>query len=502
MSQAIQRSMAHGAAWMVLFKLLERSLGAISTLILVRLLTPGDFGMVAMAMSFIAMSELFAAFGFEVALIQNQDAPEEHYHTAWTLNAAMRLGIMALMVALAGPVAHFYRQPQLYWVVLALSLVSPIGALENIGVVAFQKELNFRREFAFRLNRKLVGFAVVVPLAFWLHSYWALVWGTLAGRLAATVMSYRMHPFRPRFSLAGTHTLFRFSKWMLLSNFLGFVRTRASDFVIGRMLGPATLGLYNVGAEFANLPTTELGAPINRALLPGFAQIGNHRAGLSSAYVNAVGFVAMIVVPAAAGIFSVASFLVPVVLGERWFGTAPVLRLLALNGAMSVIEGAIYTLLIAVGFPRDLTRINVVSAAALVALMVSLVGPFGVVGAAYACLGSSLSVAPFYFYHLHKHTGIGITDFFRATARSFAASGVMVFVLWVILPGHASAIPVRLATIWLAAGVGIGAVTYVLVLMLLWVASGRPDGAERMAMERARDAWKSCFRPWEKRDAE
>ncbi len=495
MSQEIQRSMAHGAAWMVLFKLLERSLGAISTLILVRLLAPKDFGIVAMASSFIAMAELLSAFGFDVALIQKQDAPEEHYHTAWTLNALMGLAITVAMVVLAKPVAAFYKEPGLFWGVLALALGPAITGCENVGVVAFRKELNFRREFRFQISRKLAGFSVVVPLAFWLHSYWALVAGTLAGKLAGTVMSYRIHPFRPRFSLVGAGTLFHFSKWLLLSNFLGFVRTRASDFVLGRMLGPATLGLYNVSGEFANLPTTELGAPINRALLPGFAQIGNNRAALSSAYVNAVGFVAMIVVPAAAGIFSIANFLVPVVLGAKWVGSAPILRLLAMNGAMTVIEGAIYAMLIAIGFPRDLTRINVVSACGLVMLMVSLVGPFGVTGAAYACLGASLLAAPFYFHYLRKHTGIGIATFFRATSRSFAASGAMVFLLWLILPGDASAIPVHLAAIWLVAGVGIGAGAYSLVLGLLWLAAGRPDGAERMAMARASDAWKSRFRP-------
>ena len=86
MSREVREKMAHGVMWMVLFKLTEHSLGFISTLILVRLLSPADFGITAMAVSFIAMAETFTAFGFDVNLIQNQNATEEHYHTAWTCN--------------------------------------------------------------------------------------------------------------------------------------------------------------------------------------------------------------------------------------------------------------------------------------------------------------------------------------------------------------------------------------------------------------------------------
>ncbi len=484
MSQAIQRSMAHGAAWMVLFKLLERSLGAISTLILVRLLAPKDFGMVAMATSFIAMAELLSAFGFDVALIQKQDAPEEHYHTAWTLNALMGLGITLLMLALAEPVAIFYKEPSLFWVVLALALGPSITGCENIGVVAFRKELNFRREFVFQLGRKLAGFAVVVPLAFWLHSYSALVAGTLAGKLAGTVMSYRIHPFRPRFSVAGAGTLLRFSKWLLISNFLGFLKARASDFLIGRIQGPAMLGLYNVSAEFANLPTTELGAPINRALLPGFARIGNDAAALSSAYVAAIGLVAMIVAPAAVGIFSVADLIVPVVLGPKWAGAAPLLKLLAFNGAMTVLEGGIYTMMLAIGYPHDVTRINGVYVAVQIFLMLLLVRSLGAIGAAYSALCGSVCAAPFYLYYLRKHTGVPFRAFWHSVVRPFAAATAMGAVLHWVLAGDIGAMSSSSAAWRLLGAVILGILVYVAALGGIWIALGRPDGPERLALER------------------
>lgn len=166
--------MALGAVWMVLFKLIERSIGLISTLILARLLLPQDFGTIAMAMTFIAMAELLTAFGFDIALIQNRDATVEHYNTAWTGNLLLGLSIAVVMLVAAVPIAHFYRKPELVWVIVCLAFGPLISGAENIGVVAFRKELTFRREFVFQLSRKLIGFCVVVPLAFWLRNYWAL----------------------------------------------------------------------------------------------------------------------------------------------------------------------------------------------------------------------------------------------------------------------------------------------------------------------------------------
>src|SRR5687767_2748072 len=224
MSSTLQRSMATGAIWMVLFKLVERSLGLISTLILARLLGPADFGVVAMAISFIAMAELLTAFSFDIAIIQNQSATKEHYNSAWTCNVLLNLCVTTLMLALAIPIAAFYRHPEVAWVVCALAFGPFLAGLENIGVVAFRKELDFRREFRFQVSRKLIAFMVVVPLAFILRSYWALVVGMLVSKAGGTVISYLMHPFRPRFTLSKVRELFRFSRWMLFNSLVGFFK--------------------------------------------------------------------------------------------------------------------------------------------------------------------------------------------------------------------------------------------------------------------------------------
>lgn len=492
--------MASGAVWMVLFKLIERSLGVISTLILVRLLAPTDFGLVAMAMSFIAMAELLTSFGFDVTLIQNQGATAQQYHTAWTCNALFGLLIFLLMLAAAAPAAAFYAEPAVFWVLCCLALGPLISGCENIGIVAFRKELRFKNEFAFQITRKLVGFAVTVPLAFWLKSYWALVAGMLASRLSGTIISYYAHPFRPRFSLSGAASLFSFSKWLLLNNALTFLKVRTADFFVGRMHGATTLGLYNVAYEVANLPTSELGAPINRALLPGFSQIEQDHEQLRSAYVNAMGMLALFALPAAAGIYCVAEYLVPVVLGEKWLAAVPLIQILGVFGAIELFHSSICTVLIARGFPAAVAKSQVCFVLILVILLFLLVGRYGAQGAAFAIVGASILSTPAFLLAVRIHTRINLGAFARAVFRPLLASLIMALVLRWAMPAYAPTMTLTEATWRLLVMVMIGASAYVFAVALLWLAAGRPHSVERHVLNNARAMLAARMPQWLRKD--
>lgn len=134
----IGRSIAKGAAWMVMFRAVERSIGIVSTLILARLLMPADFGLIAMAMSFVAILELLWTFTFDNALIQNTAADRSHYDTAWTLNICLGTLIAIGLLAVAYPASWFYDDPRLIPIILCLAGGAAIQGFENIGVVGFR----------------------------------------------------------------------------------------------------------------------------------------------------------------------------------------------------------------------------------------------------------------------------------------------------------------------------------------------------------------------------
>jgi O-antigen/teichoic acid export membrane protein len=481
----VQGRMARGAVWMVLFKLLERGIGLISTLILARVLVPADFGIVAMAMAFIAMAELLTAFGFDIALIHNRDASNDDYNAAWTGNLLLGLAIMLAMLAAAVPISEFYRKPELVWVVALLALGPAISGAENIGVVAFRKELTFRREFVFQVSRKLIGFCVVVPLAFLLQSHWALVAGTLASKLGATALSYAMHPFRPRLSLKRIRPLFHFSKWILLHNVIAFVRERSADFFVGRMFGAATLGTYSISLELANLPTTELGAPINRALLPGFAKMESG-ADVASAYANAIGLLVWLALPVAAGLFAVAPYFVPVILGTKWLDAVPLMRALAFNGVVLMLQASMCTLLIARGYPARVAAANIVYVIVLLPMLGVFALQFGIQGVAYAALLSGIVCTPVYLWQVQRSIQVLPSAFLRAIWRPALASlGTAAVVVWV-LPAHQVTMTFAQSAGWLLAGVSLGAMAYLLLATALWLIAGKPPGPERMLIDRAR----------------
>ena len=219
----MKAEIAKGATWMILLRLCDRTLGLVSTLILARLLVPADFGLIAMAMSFIALIELAGAFSFEIALIQHPDPSREHYDTVWTLNLAFALGCAGLTAALASVAARFYAEPRLSLVMFVLSVGWIVQGLENIGIVNFRRRMDFSREFAFMFGKRIVGFVVTLTLAYALRSYWALIVGQLSIRFTGLVLSYAMEPFRPRLSVARRRELFSFSGWMLVSNIMGSV---------------------------------------------------------------------------------------------------------------------------------------------------------------------------------------------------------------------------------------------------------------------------------------
>jgi lipopolysaccharide exporter len=485
MSSGLQGQMTKGAIWMVLFKLVERSLGLLSTLILARLLLPSDFGVVAMALSFIAMAELLTAVGFDVALIQKKNATTEHYNTAWTGNVVIGLSITALMLVLAIPIAHFYDRQELVPVVCLLALGPLLTGTENIGVVAFRKDMDFRREFKFQISRKLISFCVVVPMAFILRNYWALVAGTLASKLAGTTMSYLMHPFRPRPMLSHLKELFHFSRWILFNNIVSFFKERTADFFIGRIYGAQGLGVYNISAEFAHLPSTELGAPINRALLPGFSRMSEIDE-IRRSYANAVGMLAFLALPAAASIFAIAPFLVPVVLGPKWLDSVPLMQTLAFNGALLMFHASMSTVLFARGFPARVTGSNVGYVVLLAGLLAAIAPRFGLLGAAYAVLLTSVLSTPIYLYQMNRCLGIGPFVFLKAVARPAGASFLMAALVRWVLPEFLSSMPLASLVSWLVTGILLCALTYIASVALLWLAAGRPPGSEQALLERRR----------------
>ena len=486
----MMRDIAKGAAWMVLFRLVDRSVGIISTSILARLLLPADFGLVAMAMSIIALIELATAFSFEIALIQKPDPQREHYDTAWTLNILVAAGGALLTGALAYPAAAFYGDPRLAAVMFAIGAAWFVSGFENVGTVNFRRRMDFAAEFRLMATKRMITFVVTMAAAFTFRSYWALVIGMSTGRLAGVALSYLMQPFKPRLSLTCARELFSFSGWLLVNNMAVVVASRVPHFAVGRFFGAQSLGAYTVGSEISQIAHTELIAPINRALFPGYSRLVNDPAAFRRTCIDATAVILLIVLPVSIGVAVVAEQIVRVLLGAQWGEAAPVIQILALAGAATAVSSNNVQVYLALGRPHLFTLVLVTRLVLLGLMMLILSTSYGVKGIAFAELIASVGSLAVGLPLLFKGLQLSAWVYLASLWRPLVASCVMGVAIYFLNQSVGEADSFGGALFELLYSVPVGSVIYVLLLWLLWRASGRKEGVETMLGRRAIDMLK------------
>ena len=475
---SLRRSLIAGTAWMVAARWGIRLIGMISTVILARLLSPADFGLVAMAMIVVGLTEVLFAYGIDTALIQNPSAGKEHFDTAWTVGIIQAILVSGLLLVIAPFAALYFKEPRVVEVVRVMCLAILVRSLSNIGVVGFRKELRFAKEFQFMIVGKLLGFFVTVALAISLHNFWALVIGQVVGSALGCIQSYLMHPYRPSFSLKATREIWSFSQWMLLVNIATYALGRADEIVVGGQGNGTSMGLYSIASEVADLPTTELAYPLARALLPGYAMLKHDPGRLNLAFLNVLGFVSTVTVPAALGVAMLAEHIVPVLLGSKWLDSIPLIQYLALFATMRALYGGAGNLLVVLGKTRLLAALTVFQLLVMVGAGLAGMKLAGVTGVAVAKLPAGLAFFFVLFYAVTRVSSITGREIGERIFRPVVATLAMTLALaWysAIAPSNHS---------WaLAIGVPFGAAVYGVVLLALWRLSGRPNGAESFLLE-------------------
>ena len=496
MHDSHKRKVAIGIAWMTSARAIVRALGLVSTVVLARLLVPADFGLVAMAMAVAAGFELLTLFSFETALIRESNITRAHYDSAWTLNVLMGLAIAVALAASAIPFAAFYREPRLEAVMLIIGIKYFIDGLGNTGTVDFRRQMAFGRDFLMQVVPKIAGILVTIPLAIWLRDYRALLSGMLISASVNCMMSYLLHTHRPRFCLTEAGALFRFSRWLLLNGVVSFVRVRSADFIIGRQLGPGSLGIFSVSFEVSNLPSTEMVAPINRVLFPSYVGLATDPDGLRQSFSSMLGLIALLILPASVGLAAVADPLVRVALGDKWLESIPLISLLALAGASNVLQtntGSVYN---AIGRPRLIALTSAIHAATLIPLLLYGTHAFGLTGTAWAVLVHSVGIGlPVTYLIFFSHTSIRPVDVWRVCWRPVVACAVMFALvdqfLRFVEPLSRGPVPILVGLIVACL---MGLLAYVATVTILWLAAGRPEGAEKTLLAQVQGVWQRALK--------
>jgi PST family polysaccharide transporter len=467
------------AAWMVAFRWTDRLIGLLSVAVLARILNPADFGIVGYAMLVIGLLDLFTGISTDVELIRHKLADRAYYNAAWTMNVLRGFAIGALMIALIQPAVDFFGEPRLATIMLALAAIPLIQGFENVGIVEFRKHLEFDREFRFLLAARLLGTLATLGLAFALRNYWALALGSILRTVFRVALSYWVHPFRPGLNLTRVPELFRFSRWMMLQNLASGVYEKLPGIVVGREWGSSALAFFNMGKEISDLSTTEIRAPIRRALYPGLAQITDRREQMSSVLVESTGMLALLTLPIPLGIALVANDLVPLFLGAQWQPMIGVLQPLCIAASFSALGTNSQLAYMALNRSHLAAVASLVRVLLLLVLLPVVAPPFGVVGVAYMVAGVSGAMVIADYALSSRVLKIGAGRFLAVIWRPVTAALAMCVAVWLFraefipasdLPGHA----------WsLARTVLLGILVYAVCLLGLWLVGARRDGAEQ-----------------------
>uniref|UniRef100_A0A8J4HDC7 Lipopolysaccharide biosynthesis protein n=1 Tax=Acidicaldus sp. TaxID=1872105 RepID=A0A8J4HDC7_9PROT len=477
--KALLTKTAKATGWVMIWRLFTRTIGLISTLILVRLLVPADFGLVALGTSFAQAIDALSVLGVDDVLIREKSPTPALYNTAFTLNA-LRNCLTALLILLTAiPVASFFGEPRLAHILFALALGTVAEAFENVGIIDFRRDMTFEKEFQLRLIPRLAGTIATITLAFLWRNYWALVVGILLTRFLRVAMSYTMHPYRARFSLSAWRHIIGFSLWTWVISLVVLMRDRTASFVIGRLLGPAQVGIFSIAGEIASLPTTELIQPICRACFSAFAAARPAGENLAETYLRVIGSTSLLTMPACVGIALVAEPLVQLALGPRWMSAVPLLQIMALGGVFTVFGAISGTLLSSHGVLAPMFRIITFSYVIGATLFIMLTLKLGLIGGVIGgTLGSFLETSLF-THALFRRYGVTLGGLFGHIWRPFLATAAMAGLLLGSGLTHVAAnADAAMLTRTLLILIPLGVVAYTLALLIVWTVAGRPQGPE------------------------
>jgi O-antigen/teichoic acid export membrane protein len=252
--------------------------------------------------------------------------------------------------------------------------------------------MEFNKHFLFELSGTLIDLCVAVTLAFILRNVWALVWAGLAAQLVQMVISYSLHSYKPRLKFQSKKflELFEYGKWVIGSSILVFLITKGDDIFVGKFIGIAALGYYQMAYLISNLPSTEISHMVSQITFPAYSQMQENLQRLKDAYLNVLQVVAFLIFPLAGLIIIFAQDFTMLFLGEKWIGMVPSMQVLTLAGlvrSISVTSGPLFQ---GTGQPEIITKWQPARLLVLILLIYPLTAKFGILGTSLAVFFSNL----------------------------------------------------------------------------------------------------------------
>ncbi len=434
-----------------------------STAVLARLLAPEDFGVLAMVMSVVGFVGVFKDFGLSAAAVQAAESltPAQASNLFW-LNLAAGALLTMLTIAAAPLIGWVFGQPALVPVTMCVAVSFVLASLGSQHAATLQRRLLFKRKAVADIAGALVSFGASIMLALQGYSYWALVWGTIAGTLTTSLLLVTLAPLRiqrPRRG-QGVRRLLRFGGDVTAFEFINYFHRNLDNVLIGRVWGADALGLYSRAYQLLMFPITNLRAPITAVAFSAMSQLRGEPEQFRAYYRKVSFLLALTSMPLVAFLAVAAEQVIGLLLGPRWGGAVPIFQALAFAAFIQPVASLRGMVALSSGRSRDYLVLGVMNAVVVCLAFVAGLrwGPMGV--------AISYSIAIYLLLYptvklSFRTTTIRMADFWGAIGQPACTSVVAVVAVLAVgnsvLMSEASlllGLGLKLgtfATVWLAA---------------------------------------------------
>jgi len=325
--------------------MLSQGLGVViqlaSTVVLARLLSPDDYGIIAMVVAATSFAGLFRDLGLSAASVQKGTLDHAQMSNLFWLNTGMGT-ILTLLLACSSPlVGWFYAKPEIVPLTLLLSTTFLIGSLGTQHGALLQRELRFGSRALASIVGSLVTLGVSIVLAIRGGGYWALAWGNIAGAITTTLFLFGLSSFRPSLWKrgAGVRSMLKFGANITAFDFVNYFHRNLDNLLIGRFWGPDALGLYSRAYALLMFPIANLRGPINGVAFPAMSRLQKEPDAFRAYYRRITCMLAMVSMPLAAYLFVASKPIVELTLGAEWAGVSPLFAILAITGFIQPVAG-------------------------------------------------------------------------------------------------------------------------------------------------------------------
>lgn len=326
----------------------------VSTVVLARMLTPDDYGVMGMVLSFVALAALFKDLGLSSAAIQKANLTVEQQSNLFWINALFGLGLTLVFAAAAPLVAWFYDRPELLGLTWVLSLTFVLGGLSAQHNAMLVRHMQFGRQAIVNIFGIAVTFAVSVALAYLGYGFWALGWGHVAGAAARTLLIWAFSPFVPGGWKRGVGTMdmIRFGANVTGFNFVNYFSRNLDNILIGKFVGADALGVYGRAYQLMLFPVQNLRAPIDAVTYPALCRLQDSPEEWRRYHMQTLRVLSFLTMPLVAWMFLVSEPLILLLLGEKWAGVIPIFQILAIVAFIQPCASMVGSVMLSVGKSR------------------------------------------------------------------------------------------------------------------------------------------------------